>query len=331
MSCRSTPGSSAAVSVAHLVSGLDDGAVSGLFHALKREAGPDGTQAGDLAEWSAALDSVEVELGSADGTDRARARIAARLAQARAGEVPDVATVRAVAGIGDAARDAARVLRERVFPRAAAALGLQEDQVGAAVRYWRDNASRFEDVAAPDAHFRYDWAPGVPADKATGRALRKLGYEAYLAQPLPVFVYGTLRPGQHNFSLMADAADAAAAGRLSGVGVYGADRGFPYAAEHADPEAVAVGDVVWLRDGEAGDKARASLDWLEGFDSDAPSGSHYERVARDVVTEAGPVRAWVYLARGSARAQLVESDRIVAGDWVAARAAWREPRPRYGW
>lgn len=196
----------------------------------------------------------------------------------------------------------------------------------------------FEDVDVPDVRFRYHEDPLLVADpEATpelARAWRKLGYEQYLAQPYPVFVYGTLRPGQGNHTLMARAVDTYLPAQMYGVGIYGAHRGFPYASEHEDPEAFAVGEVVWLDENPLGRQARENLDALEGFSSDSPSSSHYERVLRTVrATQpdgtVAEVQAWTYLARGWSRSQLQESDRIVDGDWVAAKNAYRAPRPRY--
>lgn len=214
-------------------------------------------------------------------------------------------------------------------------LGLDPMQVRATISQWR-RTTDYEDVEVPDAQYRYDLYPDVPQDEDTQRALRKLGYQQYLAQPHPVFVYGTLRSGQGNHRLMRDAVDELHPAVADGVGIYGAHRGFPYAVEHADPDARTVGEVIWLSEDHQGAEARKSLDYLEGFDADAPSRSHYERVLRPVTYtnsagETHTVQAWIYLARGYSRAQLVESDRIDHGDWVEAKNSYREPRPRYSW
>ena len=149
---------------------------------------------------------------------------------------------------------------------------------------WRDD-DRYEDYAPPEnEEFHYDKLRGMPQDKRTARALRKLGYEHYLAQPLPVFVYGTLRAGQGNSVLMADARIGYLEGTVKGVAVYGNRRyGFPYAAEHEDPDAIAKGEIVWLSHDEKGLDARRSLDMLEGFDSDYPTQSHYLRTRKTVL------------------------------------------------
>lgn len=226
---------------------------------------------------------------------------------------------------------------EEIAEKVGEDMNLTAWQVRYALSQWRTRED-YEDVLVPDEMFRYDLDPLVPTDDATARALRKLGYEHYLAQPHPVFVYGTLRTGQGNHRLMDGAVDSLTAGVAHGVGIYGAHRGFPYATEHDDPQARTQGEVIWLTQDRDGEQARQSLDHLEGFDSDSPSRSHYERVLRPITVpnsdkNAAPrtVMAWMYMARGWSKAQLVESDRIPDGDWVEAKNAYRQPRPRYDW
>jgi gamma-glutamylcyclotransferase (GGCT)/AIG2-like uncharacterized protein YtfP len=201
--------------------------------------------------------------------------------------------------------------------------------------------SAFDDVEVPDPAFRYHedsrLVPDPEASPDLARAWRKLGYEQYLAQPHPVFVYGTLRPGQGNHGVMAHGVDhenPPVTARMDGVAIYGAHRGFPYAAEHDDPTACTVGEIVWLTDTDNGWDARLGMDHLEGFSSDHPSKSHYERVLRPItITDPDgstrTVNAWTYLARGWSKSQLREDDRILDGDWVKAKNAYRAPRPRY--
>jgi len=195
-------------------------------------------------------------------------------------------------------------------------------RLAAVYEKWKDPDSIYENVEAPDPKFQYNPETlKLSGDPNTKRALRKLGYEHFLAQPYPVFVYGTLRQGQGNSGLMNPAVDNVTTGRLKGVAIYGADHGFPYAAEHEDPSAVTVGELVVLKENNEGDYARYRLDRLEGFNSDHPNSSHYERVLTKVYLEDEDdgVKAWTYLARGFARETLVEKDRIVDGDWVSAK------------
>lgn len=330
MSCRSTRASSSAVSLAHLSSGLDDAQIASLFHGLKRE-GVQAPAPGEQ-EYRAGLERLALRVADLDVSDSQRDRLLARLSAAGEDEPLDGAAWYAVNNI-QAAAEVSRASLEARYAQVAGLYGIEAESIGKLVEGWRSQPGTFEDVEAPD-QYRFDRDPGVPQDDRTLRALRKLGYETFLSEPYPVFVYGTLRSGQGNHRLMKDAVQASYQARAEGVGIYGAHAGFPYAVEHDAADAVTVGEVTWLSDGPAGAEARQSLDWLEGFHSDSPSTSHYERVLRPVTVEDSngevhTVQAWMYMARGSARRQLREADRILDGDWVAARAAYREPRPRY--
>ena len=128
----------------------------------------------------------------------------------------------------------------------------------------------------------------------------------------PVFVYGTLRPGQPNWRrLLAATAERVVTGRLAGVALLDCGH-YPAAVERRGASFV-VGDVVWIRP-HAWLTTLAGLDHLEGYDP-ADSDRLYERVVRSVDTPDGPVDCWVYLAgtmlAGSARPV------VTGGDWVA--------------
>lgn len=262
-----------------------------------------------------------------------RKRIASALGDVRAGTLPDGPTMASwEAGVGrarkvesaieDVALDSARLQRK------------SPDRVAAAFRNWRRDPDRFDHCQSPDPAFRLDAAElGLPDDKATVAALNKLGWENYLAQRLPVFVYGTLREGQGNRGRFGPAIESSERGSVSGVAIYGADWGFPYAREHDDPSSVTVGDLVEVSANFDGDHARNSLDMLEGFNNNWPEQSHYRRVVRDVqVTgedgQARTVRAWTYLAGDYAAGRLTEGERIADGDWVSAKQQARQARYR---
>lgn len=135
-------------------------------------------------------------------------------------------------------------------------------------------------------------------------------------QPLPVFVYGTLRPGEVNWEhrLEGRVVDAVPA-RLDGVALV--DCG-PYPAAVERPGAPGVaGDLLWVEPALWG-RTVELLDELEGYvpgDRD----NLFERVVRAVVTGAGTVDAWVYLAGHELAAADVPE--VPGGDWVAYRAA----------
>lgn len=335
MSCRSTACSSVATSYARAMTDLADGQIQSLFHALKRQGKEQGVSDPTNSEYLAGLDRLAMMVRNDESIDEIpRERMLGRIDQARQEPALDGPAWFAVQQIHASASIASASLAS-VYSKVSASFGGDADRIRSAVSSWMySEADSFEDVLVPNSAFRYDLTPGVPSDDRTAKALRKLGYEHFLTQPYPVFVYGTLRPGQGNYVVMGDAPVASVRAVLSGHAIYGAHRGFPYAVEHEDPSAITVGDLVWLSDSDSGLQARDNMDGLEGFHSDAPSRSHYERVLRQVsVTDAQGaverVTAWTYMARGSARSQLRESERILEGDWVAARTQYRAPRPYF--
>ena len=134
----------------------------------------------------------------------------------------------------------------------------------------------------------------------------------------PFFVYGTLRPGQGNYRLLAGRTVDERPATLPGHALYGP--GLPYVTEGEEDSAV-VGTLIFVAP-ERYDEVLADLDRLEGY---RPGGtwSHYDREARPVryVGDDGgeaTTVAWVYLAGREARSRLRPSERITGGDWLAA-------------
>jgi gamma-glutamylcyclotransferase (GGCT)/AIG2-like uncharacterized protein YtfP len=127
----------------------------------------------------------------------------------------------------------------------------------------------------------------------------------------PVFVYGTLRPGQPNWErLLAGPSVRVVAGRLAGVVLLDCEH-YPAAVERPGAGG-AAGEVVWIRPG-AWSAVLAALDQLEGYDPTDPD-RLFDRVVRPVDTADGPVDCWVYLA---GRMLAASARPVVAGgDWV---------------
>lgn len=330
MSCRSTRSNSAAVSFAHGLSGLNDSQVQSLFHELKREARRHDAVAPSPEEFLSGIEKIEMQVRSARTLSSSlQSRILDRLRRAKSEGVPSAEDWYAVQHIASSSELSARRLDD-FTARLAGAWNSDESKTRELFASWVSaHPDDFEDVIVDDPAFRYDLDPLAPKDTGTQRALRKLGYEHYLTQPHPVFVYGTLRSGQGNHRLMDGAITSLTPARLEGAAIYGAHRGFPYAKE-ADG-AVTVGEVIWLTSNVRGLIARENLDHLEGFDSDRPTSSHYERVLRhvsymDAEGQERTVAAWTYMARGYAASQLLESDRIDDGDWVRARRSFMTDR-----
>lgn len=131
---------------------------------------------------------------------------------------------------------------------------------------------------------------------------------------LPVFVYGTLRPGRYNHRVVAGALAAASPAVLTGHALY--VRGLPYVVPQ--PDAVVVGDLLDLTSQRYTRTLRA-LDQLEGYREEDPDGSHYVRTRVTVRVDAdGGVRpAWVYLAGPRTTAAMSRRGRQVAsGDFT---------------
>ncbi len=136
-------------------------------------------------------------------------------------------------------------------------------------------------------------------------------------QPNDFFVYGTLRPRQWNFRLIAPLVVETMPATLHDHVLYGRRLPFPYA--RPGPGRV-VGDLLMVAPTRMPEALRI-LDALEGYVGEGPH-NHYERCLVSVVTALGTRRAWVYLA-GIGAARLSPSQVIPTGDWseVADRRA----------
>ncbi|MFI1968674.1 hypothetical protein BLA24_11580 [Streptomyces cinnamoneus] len=131
---------------------------------------------------------------------------------------------------------------------------------------------------------------------------------------LPVFVYGTLRPGLRNHDrLLRGRTVAERPARMRDAVLYEGP-GYPFAVAERGGEV--HGELIavaprWYR------PVLAALDELEGYRPGDPR-NLYERVEREVLVEgAGTVRAWVYLAAEATALRLRASGtRVVGGDWT---------------
>lgn len=327
MSCHSTHVGVAATHYAGAITNLDPAQVASIFHRLKHTHA-DAPQP-SAQDATAVLSRLKREaLGDPRLDARTSARLARRydkaLAQIQQGTLPDGRTWVAMQAVPLEAELAERNLSSTLASSARhqrtspARLSAQFDR-------WRATDD-YEDIESPDPTYRLK-PDQFPSDKRTQRALRKLGFENHLAQRHPCFVYGTLRTGQHNASIMRDAvAERSEEAHIEGIAIYGAARGFPYAQEAPDGAGLTRGDLVFLSADENGDRARDRLDGLEGFDSDRYHDSHYRRVEHRVTyldpttNTTQTTKAWVYLAGNYAKGSLHEADRIHSGDWVQARA-----------
>ncbi|WP_208605899.1 gamma-glutamylcyclotransferase family protein [Streptomyces albus] len=134
---------------------------------------------------------------------------------------------------------------------------------------------------------------------------------------LPVFVYGTLRPGgRHHTRLLRGRTDHEEPARLPGAALYEGP-GFPYAVE--EPGGEVHGHLIAPRAAEYGELL-AALDALEGYTPGEPA-TFYERRARDVLRADGrAVRAWVYFAAEPVARELrAHGTRVPDGRWPPER------------
>ncbi|MGK5629436.1 gamma-glutamylcyclotransferase family protein [Streptomyces sp. URMC 123] len=136
---------------------------------------------------------------------------------------------------------------------------------------------------------------------------------------LPVFVYGTLRPGHGNHRrFLLGRTEAEEPAVLRGAVLYEGP-GYPYAV--AAPEGEIRGELITPpRDPAAYDALLAELDALEEYVPGAPD-NLYERVARAVrLADGRTAGAWVYLAGERVARRLRGRGAVVpGGDWAGAR------------
>ena len=135
---------------------------------------------------------------------------------------------------------------------------------------------------------------------------------------LPVFVYGTLRNGEHNY-------DWALAGRttneqpatLADTIMYSAG-GFPYCTPNTDPTTnhSVVGELMTIHPDKYTETLNG-LDRLEGYDADDDD-NHYDRVIIDVTLADGTtVTAYTYLVGTRYDNGLNRLPVVPNGDWLA--------------
>lgn len=139
---------------------------------------------------------------------------------------------------------------------------------------------------------------------------------------LPVFVYGTLRTGQHNAPLLAGRVHHVTPAHLPGVDLHDAG-GYPFAVPTDNPANRAtgvVGELVYLTPDTAAE-ALAVLDQLEGYRGPGHPGNLYDRVRVTVLAAGRRTSAWVYLAAPPRRGEVRQLPRITSGDWTVRQSA----------
>ncbi|MEU8676235.1 gamma-glutamylcyclotransferase family protein [Streptomyces sp. NPDC048560] len=142
------------------------------------------------------------------------------------------------------------------------------------------------------------------------------------AAELPFFVYGTLLPGQRNHDLFLLGRTAREEPALLPGALLYEGPGYPYAVEG---HGTVHGVLVVPSPGAYGELL-GMLDRLERYAGPGHPRNLYERVARDVRTEAATTSAWVYFAAAAVTRSLrTGGTRIPGGNWLTPRAP---PAPR---
>lgn len=135
----------------------------------------------------------------------------------------------------------------------------------------------------------------------------------------PFLVYGTLRQGMSNHSLLRGRAVLRETVRLPGYRMTITPNGgmYPYIQRRG---AESITAEVWDAHvpGEYADLLR-SLDSLEGYHPTAPGVNHYDREIVEYVDSHGYMRSgWLYVASPWTLAEIVMDDsvEVESGDWV---------------
>jgi len=192
----------------------------------------------------------------------------------------------------------------------------------------------FEEVSSPDPKFRFEDNLALAKNPEEFKALQRLGYECYVSQALPIFVFGTLRPGQGNFrtAQSGKAIEDIRPAKIFGVAmISGPESSFPRSIVKDDNEYSMIGDLIYLKKSRGGDETRKNMDQLESFRIKHPSNSLYNRVARDVeiLKDDGTiqtVKAWIYVSNRVN--ELDEKNTIKNGDWFELRNSGYNPERR---
>lgn len=138
-----------------------------------------------------------------------------------------------------------------------------------------------------------------------GRTFYNLPAEP-LPPQLPVFVYGTLRPGCGNYRLLAGATTAERTATISGYRMV-SNGGFPYILNDT-PESVVTGTLVDV-DPALWERVLPNLDALEG------TPHHYERLVQPVQVDGETVEAYVYVPPKADQHLYADLAPIESGNW----------------
>ena len=154
---------------------------------------------------------------------------------------------------------------------------------------------------------------------------------------LPIFVYGTLRPGQRNYFHLEGCTLSEQPAYVKGLqlfspGTYPMVRPIsPIEASYATPESNCVYGNLMIIDPDCYDSVLHDLDRLENYQPLHPERSDYLRIAYDVMLLEGEVsvKAWVYVGTENLLNE-IPCQRIWDGDWCAYQQSILMKRLREG-
>jgi gamma-glutamylcyclotransferase (GGCT)/AIG2-like uncharacterized protein YtfP len=138
------------------------------------------------------------------------------------------------------------------------------------------------------------------------------------APTLPVFVYGTLRPGRVNWPVAEPLCIRHEPALLPGFALYGLEWPCAVGARaHTEPTVIAEGvrgDLLWF-DPPAAPRALDTLDRFEDVVPGDPAASLYLRERHPVLVGDRSLDAWVYVPGALLLAQVTEERRVPGDDW----------------
>ena len=138
---------------------------------------------------------------------------------------------------------------------------------------------------------------------------------------LPFFVYGTLRPGEGNYSYLLEGRTLTEeTATLDGAKMFDYSGSFPFVVASDNVDDVVVGTLISVSDADF-PTILLSLDRLEGYSESRPEDGMYRREVKTMTTENGQsVPAYVYICGHRMQAQVEEYPRVTSGDWFARPA-----------
>jgi len=128
-----------------------------------------------------------------------------------------------------------------------------------------------------------------------------------MEKQLPIFVYGTLKEGEHNFRLLEGRLDGVETAELRGFEMYSVHGMFPAIMEG---KGAVKGQLIYIHP-ELYHKVMRKVDRLEGYSENNPGASMYVRKQVFVINSEGNTEpAWVYIWNRKAPGK-----KIPSGEW----------------